>query len=107
MLRRLRRVIPSLACEQLGACPTGVTKTACVLLREVDSWILRWLQHVQHHQSPTFSSSHFSQVGACIVSAEQVILGIGYNGFPRGCPDSTLPWAKKSATGDPLDTKYP
>ncbi|MEW5310735.1 MAG: hypothetical protein WDW38_002503 [Sanguina aurantia] len=47
------------------------------------------------------------QVGACIVSAEQVILGIGYNGFPRGCPDSTLPWAKKSASGDPLDTKYP
>lgn len=47
------------------------------------------------------------QVGACIVDAANVICGIGYNGFPRGCPDSRLPWAKRSAVGDPLDTKYP
>ncbi|CAG9467011.1 unnamed protein product [Pedinophyceae sp. YPF-701] len=47
------------------------------------------------------------QVGACIVSAENVILGIGYNGFPRGCHDDDLPWAKESENGDPLDTKYP
>ncbi|KAG0561770.1 hypothetical protein KC19_9G090500 [Ceratodon purpureus] len=47
------------------------------------------------------------QVGACIVSQDRVILGIGYNGFPRGCSDDNLPWAKKSATGDPLQTKYP
>ncbi|KAG8055297.1 hypothetical protein GUJ93_ZPchr0001g32967 [Zizania palustris] len=33
--------------------------------------------------------------------------GIGYNGFPRGCSDNKLPWAKKSARGDPLETKYP
>ncbi|RLN24750.1 deoxycytidylate deaminase isoform X1 [Panicum miliaceum] len=33
--------------------------------------------------------------------------GIGYNGFPRGCSDDKLPWAKKSAKGDPLETKYP
>ena len=32
----------------------------------------------------------------------QVICGIGYNGFPRGCADSELPWAKKSRRGDPL-----
>lgn len=47
------------------------------------------------------------QVGACIVSQDRVILGIGYNGFPRGCSDDRLPWAKKSACGDPLQTKYP
>ncbi len=47
------------------------------------------------------------QVGACIVSHDHVILGIGYNGFPRGCCDSKLPWAKAAASGDPLDTKYP
>ncbi|KAK9816788.1 hypothetical protein WJX72_005107 [[Myrmecia] bisecta] len=47
------------------------------------------------------------QVGACIVSQDQIILGIGYNGFPRGCADSHLPWAKKSRAGDPLQTKYP
>ena len=31
---------------------------------------------------------------------------MGYNGFPRGCGDDALPWAKKSPTGDPLETKY-
>ncbi|XP_059643843.1 uncharacterized protein LOC132285667 [Cornus florida] len=47
------------------------------------------------------------QVGACLVSENGVILGIGYNGFPRGCSDDKLPWSKKSKTGDPLETKYP
>ncbi|CAH9054684.1 unnamed protein product [Cuscuta epithymum] len=47
------------------------------------------------------------QVGACLVSQNGIILGIGYNGFPRGCSDDKLPWAKKSKTGNPLETKYP
>lgn len=47
------------------------------------------------------------QVGACIVSPDRIILGIGYNGFPRGCADSRLPWAKKAASGGALATKYP
>ncbi|XP_057464521.1 uncharacterized protein LOC130754344 [Actinidia eriantha] len=47
------------------------------------------------------------QVGACLVSQSGIILGIGYNGFPRGCSDDTLPWSKKSRTGNPLETKYP
>ncbi|XP_068655780.1 uncharacterized protein [Aristolochia californica] len=47
------------------------------------------------------------QVGACLVSQNGVILGIGYNGFPRGCSDDKLPWAKKSQTGNQLETKYP
>ncbi|KAF6150092.1 hypothetical protein GIB67_002874 [Kingdonia uniflora] len=47
------------------------------------------------------------QVGACLVSENGIILGIGYNGFPRGCSDDKLPWAKKSKTGNPLETKYP
>lgn len=47
------------------------------------------------------------QVGACIVSQDQIILSIGYNGFPRGCPDKQLPWAKMSTSGNPLETKYP
>ncbi|KAJ8536568.1 hypothetical protein K7X08_034969 [Anisodus acutangulus] len=47
------------------------------------------------------------QVGACLVSQNYVILGIGYNGFPRGCSDDKLPWAKKSKNGNPLETKYP
>jgi len=47
------------------------------------------------------------QVGAVIVSGTNVILGIGYNGFPRGCPDSQLPWAKSSRDQNSLSTKYP
>ena len=44
-----------------------------------------------------------SQVGACIVSDENKILSMGYNGFPCGCGDDDFPWARE---GDPLDTKY-
>lgn len=47
------------------------------------------------------------QVGAVLVSQGNIILGIGYNGFPRGCSDSQLPWAKCSHDGDILATKYP
>ena len=44
-----------------------------------------------------------SQVGACIVSQDNKILSMGYNGFPIGCSDDEFPWARE---GDPLDTKY-
>ena len=47
------------------------------------------------------------QVGAVITGPDRIILGIGYNGFPRGCSAHHLPWAKKSISGSPLDTKYP
>ena len=45
-----------------------------------------------------------SQVGACIVSPENKILSIGYNGFPIGCSDDEIPWDRE---GDFVDTKYP
>ena len=44
-----------------------------------------------------------SQVGACIVSLDNKILSMGYNGFPKGCSDDEFPWARE---GQPLDTKY-
>ncbi len=46
-----------------------------------------------------------TQVGACIVNEEKRIVGIGYNGFPRGCEDDVFPWGKGDA--DPLNNKYP
>lgn len=46
-----------------------------------------------------------TQVGACIVSPDKRIVGIGYNGFPRGCSDDVLPWARQADSE--LDTKYP
>jgi dCMP deaminase len=44
-----------------------------------------------------------TQVGACIVNPDKRIVGIGYNGFPRGCSDDLLPWDRE---GDFEDTKY-
>ena len=45
-----------------------------------------------------------TQVGACIVSQDNKILSMGYNGFPMGCSDDEFPWDRE---GDFLDTKYP
>ena len=45
-----------------------------------------------------------TQVGACIINRQKRIVGVGYNGFPTGCSDDTLPWCRE---GDFLDTKYP
>jgi dCMP deaminase len=45
-----------------------------------------------------------TQVGACIVNGQKRIVGVGYNGFPTGCSDDTLPWCRE---GDFLETKYP
>ena len=44
-----------------------------------------------------------TQVGACIVSKDNRILSIGYNGTPNGYDDKTFPWARE---GEPLNTKY-
>lgn len=44
-----------------------------------------------------------TQVGACIVSDQNKILSMGYNGFPRGCSDDEFPWARE---GEPLENKY-
>ncbi|MDD6435949.1 MAG: dCMP deaminase family protein [Clostridiales bacterium] len=44
-----------------------------------------------------------TQVGACIVSRDNKILSMGYNGFPIGCSDDDFPWERE---GEPLDNKY-
>lgn len=43
-----------------------------------------------------------TQVGACIVSPENIIISTGYNGFPNGCSDDEFPWER-----DGSETKYP
>lgn len=45
-----------------------------------------------------------TQVGACIVSEDNKILSMGYNGFPNGCSDDEFPWEKE---GEKEETKYP
>ena len=45
-----------------------------------------------------------TQVGACIVSQDNKILSMGYNGFPLGCSDDDFPWNRDGE--DPYDNKY-
>ena len=49
------------------------------------------------------SKDNSSQVGACIVSRDNKILSMGYNGMPIGCLDDDMPWERE---GEPLKTKY-
>ena len=44
-----------------------------------------------------------TSVGACIVSEDNKILSVGYNGMPIGCSDDEFPWSRE---GESLDTKY-
>lgn len=43
-----------------------------------------------------------TQVGACIVSQDNIIISTGYNGMPKGCSDDEYPWEREGK-----DTKYP
>lgn len=42
-----------------------------------------------------------TQVGACIVDEDNIIISTGYNGFPKDCSDDEFSWSR---TGN--DTKY-
>ena len=44
-----------------------------------------------------------TQVGCCIVSSDNRILSLGYNGAPRGYSDDIMPWERE---GSMQDTKY-
>lgn len=44
-----------------------------------------------------------TQAGSVIVNENNVIYGLGYNGFPRGINSEDLPWDRE---GELLDTKY-
>lgn len=45
-----------------------------------------------------------TQVGCCIVSKDNKILSMGYNGLPIGCSDEEFPWGKGAE--DEYDNKY-
>ena len=55
--------------------------------------------------SAEHSKDNSTQVGACIVSRDNKIVSVGYNGMPTGCSDDEMPWERTGET--PLDTKYP
>lgn len=43
-----------------------------------------------------------TQVGACIVNDDNIIVSTGYNGMPKGCSDDEYPWERAGE-----NTKYP
>ena len=43
-----------------------------------------------------------TQVGACIVSQDNIIISTGYNGMPKGCSDDEFPWGREGT-----ESKYP
>lgn len=44
-----------------------------------------------------------TQVGAVVADENNVVVGMGYNGFPRGIGEDKLPWDRQ---GDFMGTKY-
>jgi len=44
-----------------------------------------------------------TQAGAVIVTPDNIVVGLGYNGFPRGIDSNDLPWDRE---GNLHETKY-
>lgn len=44
-----------------------------------------------------------TQAGAVLVTKDNIVVGMGYNGWPRGIEDEVLPWDRE---GDFENTKY-
>ena len=50
------------------------------------------------------SKDPLTQVGACLVNDNNVIVGTGYNGLPKWCSDDDFPWDKHPT--DMLQNKH-
>lgn len=57
------------------------------------------IAHVIADRSPDPST----QAGAVVVNDKNVLIGVGYNGWPRGIEIDKLPWERE---GDFMNTKY-
>lgn len=57
-------------------------------------WDRRFLELTDLVRS--WSKDPSSKVGAVIVNDDRVVVGMGYNGFPRGCDDSPEIYADRS-----------
>jgi dCMP deaminase len=55
------------------------------------------------HVIASRSKDPSSQTGAVVVTAENIVVGLGYNGWPRGIGTDDLPWERE---GDFEKTKY-
>ena len=69
------------------------------------SKIISWDEYFMGlaHLSALRSKDPNTQVGACIVDKDKKVVSIGYNGMPRGCNDTDMPWDRE---GGFKETKY-
>ena len=72
-----------------------------VLPRKCISWDECFMRIA--HTIADRSKDPSTQAGAVIVNPENVVVGVGYNGFLRGIDSSLLPWEQE---GNLEDTKY-
>ena len=77
----------------------------CVVMTEKRKDYISWDEYFMGvaKMSALRSKDPNTQVGACIVSVDNKILSMGYNGLPIGCSDDDFPWARE---GEPLNNKY-
>lgn len=45
-----------------------------------------------------------TQTGSCIVNDKKIVVGLGYNGFPRGVSDDLISWSREGESV--IETKY-
>ncbi|XP_074185968.1 deoxycytidylate deaminase isoform X3 [Rhinolophus sinicus] len=104
-------VAGSAASERLPPPPSGKPRESRSIMSEIPCKKREdYLEWPEYFMAVAFLSAQRSkdpnsQVGACIVNAENKIVGIGYNGMPNGCSDDLLPWSRTAERK--LDTKYP
>jgi dCMP deaminase len=72
-----------------------------VLPRKAISWDECFMRIA--HTISLRSKDPSTQAGAVIVDKQNVVVGMGYNGFPRGISNNALPWEKE---GELENTKY-
>jgi len=72
-----------------------------VMPRESISWdeCFMRIAHVISERSKDPST----QAGAVVVNENNIVVGVGYNGWPRGIESNALPWERE---GDFENTKY-
>lgn len=85
---KLRQKFRDLLLKEADYDPTGLNATR----KRAD--YLSWDDYFMSvaYLSAQRSKDPLQQVGACIVDADNRVVGIGYNGFPQGCNDDYLPW---------------
>lgn len=101
--------LPNNGSESMYCTASTTTNQKATDRKEEDQPRVGYIDWDEYFMAVSFLSAQRSkdpatQVGACIVGPDRRIVGIGYNGMPRGCPDSQLPWGKTSP--DELDNKY-